>query len=124
MYKQAALLKLRFDTQVGVLSTERLFDLSMNQINELGIELESKIKSSESLGFSTVQNVNEIDLLKYKILEDVYNTKRTAQENIDKQRQIKEREQVLLKLIKEKEDESLRDKSIDELQEELKKLKS
>ena len=123
MYKQAALLKLRFDTQVGVLSTERLFDLSMNQINELGIELESKIKSSESLGFSTVQNVNETDLLKYKILEDVYNTKRTAQENIDKQRQIKEREQVLLKLIKEKEDENLRDKSIDELQEELKKLK-
>ena len=123
MYKQAALLKLRFDTQVGVLSTERLFDLSMNQINELGIELESKIKSSESLGFSTVQNVDETDLLKYKILEDVYNTKRTAQENIDKQRQIKEREQVLLKLIKEKEDENLRDKSIDELQEELKKLK-
>ena len=123
MYKEASRLKLKFSTTYGRVGVERLWDLNKSELRDCIIEIHEKIKSdTEGLDFLESRSVDSIDKLKYDILKDIYQTKQKEQEFYNKQIEIKEREQYLLNIIEEKKHESIKNKSVEELEKELEEL--
>ena len=116
MYKEALQKKLRFKTNKGMISTEDLFDLSLQNLNTLAIMLDKKISEAPKKSFSEELPAEENDdELRFSIVKDVINIKLKARkDNIDKA-QINARNKRIAELIAKKEDEALENKSIEEL---------
>ena len=116
MYKEALQKKLRFKTNNGVISTEDLCDLSLQNLNTLAIMLDKKISEAPKKSFIEELPAEENDdELRFSIVKDVINIKLKARkDNIDKA-QINARNKRIAELIAKKEDEALENKSIEEL---------
>lgn len=119
MYKKASQCKLRFETSKGLLNVEQLWGLKSSQIKELILEAKSKLKKSEGfedLSFlDLVSEEDEIEKLRFDILVDIYKTK---QEAVNKQKEIQENKlynAMIDEIIAEKQNESLKSLSIEEL---------
>jgi hypothetical protein len=116
MYKEALQKKLRFKTNKGMISTEDLFDLSLQNLNTLAIMLDKKISEAPKKSFIEELSAEENDdELCFSIVKDVINIKLKARkDNIDKA-QVNARNKRIAELIAKKEDEALESKSIEEL---------
>lgn len=116
MYKEALQKKLRFKTNKGMITTEDLFDLSLQNLNTLAIMLDKKISEAPKKSFIEELSAEENDdELRFSIVKDVINIKLKARkDNIDKA-QINARNKRIAELIAKKEDEALENKSIEEL---------
>lgn len=122
MYKKAAILKLRFQTPRGLLSVEQLFDLKMTELTKLckeQLEVVKKSKGSddEELSFleGTGDGKDNIEILKFEILKDVYLTKKHQKEQDAEDVKKKEQLAQIDELIAEKQNEALKGKSVEEL---------
>ena len=119
MYKQASQLKLRFATKVGQLTSEQLWDLTLQQ---LSIEIKSakkQIIKSDDNELSFLEEGAKIDYvsqLKFDILKDVYLTKQQDANKAFKELEIKRHNNKIDALIAEKKDDNLRNMSIDDLE--------
>lgn len=119
MYKQASQLKLRFATKVGQLTSEQLWDLTLQQ---LSIEIKSakkQIVKSDDNELSFLEEGAKIDYvsqLKFDILKDVYLTKQQDANKAFKELEIKRHNNKIDALIAEKKDDNLRNMSIDDLE--------
>lgn len=123
MYKKASKLKLRFSTSKGNLSTEDLWDLSLEQLDAIAVKLDEQIEKSPRKSFiKTVSKGNEILELKFAIIKDVIDTKMSEQTARENQQAKSAQRQKLLELIAEKEDFELKGKSADELRKMLDEL--
>lgn len=109
---------LQKDGKVYTLSVEDLFDLSLNDLDSIYTTLSDKL-NSKSNGKSLLNDMvdNETIILSdcMDIVEDIFNFKETEKLNRENQLLVNEKRQKIMKLISDKEDESLRDCSIDEL---------
>lgn len=116
MYKEALQKKLRFKTNKGMISTEDLFDLSLQNLNTLAIMLDKKVSEAPKKSFIEELPAEENDdELRFNIVKDVINIKLKAhKDNIDKA-QVDARNKRIAELIAKKEDEALENKSIEEL---------
>lgn len=116
MYKEALQKKLRFKTNKGMITTEDLFDLSLQNLNTLAIMLDKKVSEAPKKSFIEELPVEENDdELRFSIVKDVINIKLKARkDNIDKA-QVDARNKRIAELIAKKEDEALENKSIEEL---------
>lgn len=116
MYKEALQKKLRFKTNKGMITTEDLFDLSLQNLNTLAIMLDKKISEAPKKSFIEKLPAEENDdELRFSIVKDVINIKLKARkDNIDRA-QINARNNRIAELIAKKEDEALENKSIEEL---------
>lgn len=116
MYKEALQKKLRFKTNKGMITTEDLFDLSLQNLNTLAIMLDKKISEAPKKSFIEKLPAEENDdELRFSIVKDVINIKLKARkDNIDKA-QVNARNKRITELIAKKEDEALENKSIEEL---------
>ena len=121
MYKQAARQKLRFDTPKGSLSVEHLFDLSIADLTATIKKVNEAVKKEETvdndLAFLENDNVVESqNVLRFKILKDVYMTRKeerdAAKSDADKKRQ----RQRIAEVIAKKKDEALENMSVEELE--------
>ena len=116
MYKEALQKKLRFKTNKGIITTEDLFDLSLQNLNTLAIMLDKKI--SETPKKSVIEELpteENDDELRFSIVKDIINIKlKTRKDNINKA-QVDARNKRIAELIAKKEDEALENKSIEEL---------
>lgn len=120
-YKEASKLKLRFQTEKGVLSTEQLWDLSIPQLDELAIRLESEYKDSGKKSFIVKRTEKDkIAKLKFDISLDVLNSKVEEEASALEAKENKAHNEKIISLIAEKKDESLKGKSIKELEKMLK----
>jgi ribosomal protein L29 len=118
MYKQASQLKLRFQTSKGQLTVEQLWDLSMTDLSTTIKAMKKVLKKSDDddLGFLEEDSkVDKVMELAFNILKDVYITKKEAAKAIREAAEIKAHNQKILTLIADKEEESLKGKSIEEL---------
>lgn len=118
MYKQASQLKLRFQTPKGQLTVEQLWDLSMTDLSTTIKAMKKVLKKSDDddLGFLEEDSkVDKVMELAFNILKDVYITKKEAAKAIREAAEIKAHNQKILTLIADKEEESLKGKSIEEL---------
>lgn len=119
MYKQASQLKLRFATKVGQLTSEQLWDLTLQQ---LSIEIKSakkQIVKSDDNELAFLEEGAKIDYvsqLKFDILKDVYLTKQQDANKAFKELEIKRHNNKIDALIAEKKDDNLRNMSIDDLE--------
>lgn len=119
MYKKATQIKLRFETPKGLLNVEQIWGLSASQLRELILEAKSKlvkVEDFEDLSFlDLVSKENELDKLRFDILVDIYKTK---QEAVNKQKEMQENKlynAMIDEIIAEKQNESLKSLSVEEL---------
>lgn len=118
MYKQVSQLKLRFQTPKGVLTVEQLWDLSMTDLSTTIKTMKKILKKTDDddLGFLEEDSkVDKVMELAFNVLKDVYITKKEAAKAIRNTAEIKAHNQKILTLIADKEEESLKGKSVEEL---------
>jgi len=116
MFARAAKVKLRFDIPGGYISTEDLWDLSLEDLNSLCKSLNKKIKEFEEEDFLEGPKSGERTIkLKFKIVLNVLEAKKAHKEKCEKVVERKAKKQRILEIIEKKQGESLEGKSEDEL---------
>lgn len=115
MFEVAIRSKFRFNFR-GSISTEDLWDLSVTDLDSIFKVLNSQVKQvkEESLLGSKTKQDKELEL-KIDIIKYIVATKLEEQELRSKARETKEYEQKLLTIMADKQDEELKNKSVDEI---------
>lgn len=121
LYKRASQLKLRFDTDKGILSVENLWDLSLQSLDKLAVKLaELKEKSTNKSFLSDKTEADELATLRFELVLDILNTKKEWQDANNKKQENKAHNEKILRLIETKESEALAGMTIEQLKEMLK----
>jgi len=116
-FKLASQQKLRFQTNKGLLSTEQLWDLSVNELDELAVALETEHKQSGKRSFIVKSSPKDKTAkLRFDLVLDVLNTKVEEAQAATEAAEIREHNKKIITLISEKQDESLKGKSIKQLE--------
>ena len=124
LYKKAAQVKLRIQTCKGLLSVEDVWGLSLANLDASIRSLAPLVKKYQTedsdldfLSSNSDTKSEEISLLElsFEILKDVYITKKEEANAKAKARETKEFNQKIMSLIAEKQENSLKDKSVEEL---------
>lgn len=123
MFDLATRQKLRIETSKGSLSVEQLWDLNITSLDTIARNLNKQIrKDSPSDDLSFLDETQAVDpklALSFEVVKHIYLTKKNeAKESRDALAK-KEHNQMILSLIKDKESEALKNKSIEELKKEL-----
>lgn len=119
MYKQASQLKLRYQTSVGLVSTEQLWDLTQTQLSNAIKAVKRVLKKTDDDELSFLEDTKVVDVenqLRFDILKDVYLTKKKESEELRNAAEIKAHNQKILSLIAEKQEGKLKEMSIEELE--------
>lgn len=117
MYKEASKQRLRFATNKGNLTTEQLWDLSLTDLDNLAVAMEVEHKESGKKSFLTTRSVKDKTAkLRFDIVLDILNTKVEEAEELQKLKDRKERNKKILSIIEEKKDDSLKGKSVKQLE--------
>lgn len=122
MYKNASKLKLRFQTTVGTLSVEQLWDLNLSQLTSAIKSVKKILKKNDDDELSFLDEKNTVDTeneLRFSILKDIYLEKKNELEKVKTEAERKRQREKLLTLIEEKKEASLKDLSLDELMKKL-----
>ena len=123
MFKQASKMKLRFETSRGILSAEQLWDLKQSTLSTSIKHVKEILKKAndDDLAFLVDEQVVDVEnQLRFDILKDVYLSKKKEAEERRNAANIKEHNEKILSIIADKQDDSLKDMSIEELQSQLK----
>jgi len=123
MYKNAARLKLRFETPKGMLSAEDLWDLTLPQLNELAKKLNKRIKEFGEDDFLKVKNDEEkIVKLQFDIVLDILKTKQEDIEAAVARKLKMEQKQKLMAALDAKRDADIGAMTVEEIQAKLNEL--
>lgn len=125
MYKKAILLNLTFNSSnpSGILTLQQVASLSTKNLALMAKILESKLNPSLNGNLSFLdEEIKEdpIAQLRFDIVKDLYLTKKAEEKAAQDAAANKAHNQRILELIKQKQDESLANKSIEELEKLLK----
>jgi len=117
MFENAARLKLRFNTPVGNLSVEDLWDLPLTKLNIVAQTIHREIKNGEEESFiATPTNKDTVLVLKLDILKHIIKVRMEENAaNLASKATLAKREKIL-GLIEKKKDEDLGDLSVEELE--------
>jgi hypothetical protein len=117
MFEKAVRLKLRFDHK-GVCSVEDLWDLSVQELDNIfkGLNVKAKTMQEESLLQGQTKE-DELLQLKIDVVKHVVTVKLQEQEVRKTEQDKRFKKQKLLALLEEKQDAQLRDLTPDQLQE-------
>jgi hypothetical protein len=116
-FKLASQQKLRFQTNKGLLSVEQLWDLSLEDLDALAVSLETEHKESGKKSFLVKTSAKDKTAkLRFDVTLDVLNTKVEEMQAAQEAAEIKEHNKKIITLISEKQDESLKGKSIKQLE--------
>ncbi|EGC75577.1 hypothetical protein HMPREF0490_00776 [Lachnospiraceae bacterium 6_1_37FAA] len=116
MFEIAARNKFRFPFK-GMISTEDLWDLSVENLDNVFKTLNSEMKKTkeESL-LSTKSKADEMLELKIEIVKHIVTVKQEEKEAREKKFLDRERNQKIMSIIAAKQDEQLHNMSVEELQ--------
>ena len=118
LFEKASRLKLRYETVRGLVATEDLWDMSLTStsgfsLDDLAKSLSRALKESEEESFvvkkTSAENVIE---LKFEIVKHVIKTKLEEIESAENAAANKAKKEKILGVIAEKEDDSLKGKSM------------
>ncbi len=119
-FKQATKEKIRFSTSRGNLSVEQLWDLPLTELDELAVQLEKDYNESGKKSYLVKRSVKDkMTKLKFDVALEVLSTKVQENEAALEAKENKEHNQKILRIIADKQDETLKGKSIKELEKEL-----
>jgi hypothetical protein len=115
MFESASRKKLRFSYR-GVISTEDLWDLSLNDLDEIYRSTNSELKKiSEDSLLEKKQNGAELLELRVEIVKHIFEAKVAESEAKKEAWERKLKKERLLEIIAKKQDEDLENKTLDEL---------
>jgi hypothetical protein len=124
MFKQASKVKLRFKTSVGALTTEDLWELPLEVLDSLAIELNKDLKDTEQVSFITDKpRTNATKELQFSILKEIINDKLLQKAEALERQANRVRKTQLIEALEAKRQESLLSMSEEELLKELEGLK-
>lgn len=116
-FKLASQQKLRFQTNKGLLSVEQLWDLSLEDLDALAVSLETEHKESSKKSFIVKTSAKDKTAkLRFDVVLDVLNTKVEAEQAALAERERKANNEKIIGIIADKQDESLKGKSIKQLE--------
>lgn len=117
-FKEAIRQKIRFSTTRGPLTTEQLWDLSLTDLDNLAVTLKEEYEASGKKSFLVAKSTKDkTTKLKFDVVLDILTTKVDEAETTREALEIKEHNKKIIALIQEKKDESLKGKSIRQLEE-------
>ncbi len=117
MYKAAIFERLRFQTKKGELTTEQLCTVSVEDLNELAMSLDEEYQKSGKKSYLIKKSEKDKkSKLKFDVVLDILNTKLEEAQALTEAKETKEHNEKIIKLIAEKKDESLKGKSITQLE--------
>lgn len=123
MFEQASRVKLRFKLSNGVVTTEDLWDLSLESLDALARFLNKTIKDEEEISFiKEKSSANKLTELRFEIVKHIIAVKLAEKEKAQDAATKSERKQAILKILSDKEDESLQAMSKEDLLKELESL--
>lgn len=123
MFDKATRLKLRFESNKGLLSVEQIWDLSLTSLNEIAKGLSRQVKAAETDEedfIGTKSNVDSELQLRFDIVKHVIGVKLKERDDSKDAAERKANNQVILELIQRKKQQELEGKSVEELEQLLK----
>jgi len=128
MFESALKNKYRFETTKGLITTEDLFDLPLSSRNgfdldSVAITLAQKIQETPEVSFVKTTNTSskllkdKLDVVKYVIAQKLSEAEAKEQAMVNQSKK-----EFLKEIIKEKQIDELKGKSLEELQAELSKI--
>lgn len=122
MFEKASRMRLRFNTDKGVLTVDDLWDLPLTSttgranLDDIARSLHKKIQQEETVSFVS-PNTNKIpaELLQFEIVKHIIDVRLAENAEKAKAQENREKKQRILGLITEKQDEAMRGKSLEEL---------
>lgn len=122
MFEQASRLKLRFQTPIGVLSHEDLWDLPLTRatgdtnLNDIAKDLRREVKEAEEEDFVAPKTKeNKLVNLRFDIVKHIINVRLAEREESVAEVAKKHKREQILEVLAQKEAEELAAKSPDEL---------
>lgn len=115
MFEVAVRNKMRFPYK-GLISVEDLWDLSVEALDTVFKSLNSKVKASQEESLLQTRTKEDEELaIKIAIIKYIVSVKLAEAEAAVKARETKEQKQKILAILADKQDDALKNKSIDEL---------
>lgn len=129
IFEEAARNKVRFQTSKGHLAAEDLFDLPLTSttgkinLDDMARHLYKELKESEEISFVADKKTSDkVTRLKFDIVKRVIEIRKEEAEVARKAKERRDQKQRLMQLLEQKQDESLQNKSLDELKKMLEEL--
>lgn len=123
MFEKASRLKLRWETNKGCLSDEDLWDLPLEDLNDLAKFLNRNIKESKETDFLKETSTEDtVTKLQFDIVLHVLNTKKSEADERKHAAVRKEKKEKLLAILAKKQDSALEDMSEDDIKKMLEEL--
>lgn len=124
MFEKASRLKIRFSSKKGLLTTEDLWSLPLKSTSSQQVDLDEvakavhlELKESEEISFvAPVTASNSATQLKMDIVKHIIAVKLVERDAAQKLRETKEKKEKIMEAIARKQDESLANSSIEDLQ--------
>uniref|UniRef100_A0AAU8GK57 Phage protein n=1 Tax=Salmonella phage vB_STmST313_KE27 TaxID=3161178 RepID=A0AAU8GK57_9CAUD len=123
MFDQATRLKLRFNSNKGLLSVEHVWDLNLNALNELAKDLSRQVKeaASDEEDFIGVKSAVDSQLqLRFDIVKAIIGVKLKERDESATAAERKANNQAIMELIQRKKQQELEGLSVEELEKLLK----
>ncbi len=106
----------------GSVTTEDLFDLNKSQLNSIYQTLNESVKTAEVTLLNTKTNEEEDLLTKIEIVKCIFNKKVERENAVLQEKEIITKKQKIMEIISKKQDQSLENTSVEELQKMLNEL--
>lgn len=121
IYKKALQDNLRFETPKGVLTTEQLFSLGMEDLDIACRKAAAVVKKEQTVDDSLAflegkDNSDSLAVLRFEILKDVYLTKKEDRERVILDEDKKKQRALIASIIAKKRNEKLESMTIEELE--------
>lgn len=118
-FMEASRLGLRVSTSQGELSVEQLWSLSLNKLSIIIKNIKKTLKDENDDELSFLDETKKVDFkaqLTFDIVKEIYLTKKSEIDAEKNAASIKEHNEKIMKLIYDKQEGDLKEKSIEELQ--------
>lgn len=118
IYKEASRKKTRFQSPVGLLSAEGLWDIPFKDLDAMTLKAEEEFENSKGKKTSFKEKRSTADeglKLKFEILADVWQTRHDEAEYAKVAGEVREHNKKIDEIIAKKEERNLENKSIAEL---------
>jgi len=114
-------IKLRFNTNKGMLNVEQLFDISLADLSA-AIKSSHKLLGESSLGddlsflgSATVSVANQTEQLRFDVMKEIYQLRKSELDAAKEAKEIKAHNEKIDALIAQKQDQKLTEMSVDDL---------
>jgi len=120
IFEQATKHHIRYSTIIGVLSVEDLWDLPLTggkiSLDDIAIELDERFSTSQRKSFvEEIVTTDKDAICAFDVVKRIIEVKLAERNKVKKAAETRENKQKIMAIIASKQDDELKDKSIEEL---------